>query len=169
MQQENRGSAMDRIWAPWRMEYMQELKAEDGCFLCNALQQDRDEDNLVLWRGKSCFAMMNRYPYNNGHLLVAPNGHKADFPDLAEEELLGMMKMVARCEKNLCAAVSPNGFNIGLNIGQAAGAGVPGHLHWHIVPRWHADSNFMPVVASTKVIPQSLHTLWKLLREIDDE
>ena len=113
--------------------------------------------------------LMNMYPYSNGHLLVAPLEHLADLEDLAEDQLTEHVRMLQRARQNLGEAMDPDGFNIGLNLGRAGGAGVPGHLHWHIVPRWQADTNFMTVTAGTRVIPQSLEKLWARLHEIDPD
>lgn len=155
---------MEQLWAPWRIGYVSRADKEDQCFLCRAAQAADDREHLVLWRGDGCFAMLNRWPYNNGHLMVAPVAHKADLPEMSDAELLGQMRMLRRCRDSLAAAIKPAGFNIGLNVGTAAGAGVAGHMHWHIVPRWEGDTNFMPVVADTKVIAQSLDALYELLR-----
>jgi ATP adenylyltransferase len=159
---------MDRIWAPWRIDYVsQPRKDSQGCFLCAAAQRNRDEEDLVLWRGTHSLCVMNRWPYNNGHLMIAPLTHTADLADLSDEVLLEQMRMLRRARKVLGEVLSPGGFNVGINLGAAAGAGLADHLHWHIVPRWNGDTNFMPVLAETKVIPQSLTELWRLLREAD--
>ena len=159
---------MERLWAPWRLPYVKELgKSEGGCFLCRTAASGDDRENLVVARSGSAFAMLNRWPYNNGHMLVAPNEHKADLSDMTEPELLDQLKLLKRCLKNLKSALSPEGFNVGANLGRTAGAGLADHLHWHIVPRWGADSNFMPVIAATKVIPQALDELWKLLQQFE--
>jgi len=159
--------SMERLWAPWRMEYIQNEIGGEGCFLCESHKDDKDRQNLVLWRSEHCFSMLNRWPYNNGHLLVAPREHVADFADLPDEVLLDQMKLLSRCKKNLEKILEPDGYNVGLNLGRAAGAGVEDHVHWHVVPRWNGDSNFMPVLGATKVIPQSLGELWDLLRQVD--
>jgi len=156
---------MERLWAPWRLEYVGRPDKEARCFLCEAALSADDERHLVLWRGETCFAMLNRFPYNNGHLMVAPNAHKRSLAELEEGERLEQLELIVRCQDCLAKAVRPAGFNVGLNLGAAAGAGVVGHMHWHVVPRWEGDTNFMPVVAGTKVIPQSLSHLWKLLRD----
>jgi len=160
---------MDRIWAPWRLEYVSCPDKEDTCFLCEAADTADDRGRLVVWRGEQCMCVVNRWPYNNGHLMVAPYEHKADLDELTDEELLEMMHMLRRCKSALAASMNPAGFNLGLNLGTAAGAGVAGHLHWHIVPRWDGDTNFMPVLTDTRVIPQSLDALWELLRGLDGE
>ena len=160
--------SMDQIWAPWRIDYISQLDKEQGCFLCAAADCAEDKERLVLWRTEHCVCLLNRWPYNNGHLMVAPIEHKADLADLTDQELLEQIHMLRRCKENLTEAMHPDGFNVGLNLGAVAGAGLPGHMHWHVVPRWQADTNFMPVVADTKVIPQSLEALWELLRQVDD-
>ncbi|MBN1808489.1 MAG: HIT domain-containing protein [Planctomycetes bacterium] len=156
---------MDRLWAPWRMKYiLDNAKAED-CFLCTAAEAGPEEKNgiFLVRRGENALLVMNRYPYNNGHLLAAPLRHAADLTDLTAEERGGLMDMTALAEKLLREVLRPDGFNIGLNVGAVAGAGLPGHVHVHIVPRWESDTNFMPVVADTKVIPQALEELYDKL------
>ncbi|HUT35238.1 MAG TPA: HIT domain-containing protein [Planctomycetota bacterium] len=154
----------DVIWAPWRMDYILEPRT-DGCFLCAAVASGDDERDFVLERRERCFSIFNRFPYNNGHLLVAPNAHKADLAELDDAELLELVRLTRDAQQLLARAIQPHGFNVGINLGSCAGAGVPGHLHVHIVPRWNGDTNFMPVVGGTKVIVQSLEALYKVLRE----
>jgi len=161
--------SLERLWAPWRMQYIAQVDKGSGCFLCEAAASPDERAHLLVLRSESCFAVLNRWPYNNGHLLVAPVAHKADLEELTSSELADQMAMLQRCERVLRRVVSPDGFNVGLNLGRVAGAGVRDHVHWHIVPRWNGDTNFMPVTAATKVIPQSLETLWELLRQADDE
>jgi ATP adenylyltransferase len=152
------------------MEYIEGVDDhEDGCFLCHAAASDNPRESLVLWQTRDSITVMNRWPYNNGHLLVAPIRHVGDLDELSLDEMTEQMQMLKRCKRNLEAVMRPDGFNIGLNLGRLAGAGVEDHLHWHIVPRWGGDTNFMPVTAATKVIPQSLDRLWELLREADEE
>jgi ATP adenylyltransferase len=158
---------MDQLWAPWRLDYVSQPEKGNGCFLCEAAQAADDREKLVLWRARDSFCLLNCWPYNNGHLMVAPVAHKADLADLGDDELLEQIQLLRRCQRSLTAAIAPAGFNIGLNLGSAGGAGVPGHMHWHVVPRWEGDTNFMPVLADTKVIPQSLGALWELLRQVD--
>jgi len=152
------------IWAPWRMEYIGNL-ASDGCFLCDAWKADDDKVNLVLWRGRETFVVFNRFPYSNGHLMVATAEHGCMLPDLDDSVLLELMRAAGRMQKLLESAIHPQGFNIGLNVGRPAGAGVVDHLHLHIVPRWAGDTNFMPVLAEVKVIPQALSELYDVLKE----
>ena len=154
----------DIIWAPWRIDYVVQPR-EDGCFLCSARDAHDDAHTFVVERRERCFSILNRFPYNNGHMLVAPNPHKATLTDLDDDELTDLMRMTRDTQELLAKTMSPHGFNIGLNLGTCAGAGVPGHLHVHIVPRWNGDTNFMPVTADTKVVVQSLEALYPLLRE----
>lgn len=153
---------MKKIWAPWRMEYILD-DSEAGCFICRALEEDTDRENLILHRGPGAVVMMNRYPYNNGHLLVAPNRHTHRPGELSPEERLELMSLLSDSMDALDSAVHPDGFNCGLNLGKAAGAGLEDHLHWHVVPRWTGDTNFMPVLGETKVIPQALLDLYDQL------
>ncbi len=155
----------EQIWAPWRLSYIKADKSpKPGCFLCEYRDDDQDAENLVVLRGTTSFVVMNRFPYNNGHLLVAPLAHKASLQELEDDELLECGKQLQQMTKLLAELMQPQGFNVGLNLGECAGAGLPGHLHWHIVPRWSGDTNFMPVISDTNVIPQALTALYELLR-----
>jgi len=156
---------MDKLWAPWRLEYVQSCDQADGCFLCHAIEGDQDKENLVVWRGERCACVLNKFPYNNGHLLIAPVAHKGGLEELDDEELLACQHAIRRMMAGLGKAIHPHGFNVGLNVGRVAGAGLPGHLHWHIVPRWDGDTNFMPILGEVKVISQSLEHLYDLLTE----
>ena len=169
----------DQLWAPWRLDYILGDKdkdkvaaqvltdipppAEADCFLCRCVPEGDDRARMVVARGKSSFVVMNRYPYNNGHLLVAPHRHLARLDDLNDELQLELSQTITRMVGVLEKVMQPQGFNVGLNLGRAAGAGVPGHVHWHIVPRWNGDTNFMPTIAGVRTIPQSLEALWELL------
>ena len=158
---------MKTLWAPWRMEYIRSAgkpEGKKGCLFCRLRRSKKDEDNLVLLRDETGMVVMNRYPYNNGHLMVAPNRHVADFGKLSDIEVTGLFRLVQRSLDVLRAELSPEGYNIGMNLGRAAGAGVAGHLHVHVVPRWTGDSNFMPVVAETKVIGEHLHETYCRLK-----
>ncbi len=157
-------SKSEILWAPWRMEYILGEK-ESGCIFCTRINQEKDRENLILFRGKNNFIMMNKYPYNNGHLMVVPNRHTSEIDSLSDSEKLEMMNLVSKSIKVLKKAISPDGFNVGLNIGKIAGAGIDDHLHFHIVPRWAADTNFMPVVGRTKVISEELGETWDRLKE----
>jgi len=136
-----------------------------GCFLCQKQDDEEDRDNYVIHRGSRCYVILNLYPYNPGHLMIVPYDHLPSVEDLDEETLSEMMIMVSRCVKLLQNTMSPSGFNVGMNIGRVAGAGVAEHVHAHVVPRWEGDANFMPVVASTKVLPEALRTTYDKLRD----
>lgn len=152
------------LWAPWRLAYVSsEQPPPAGCFLCAAAQPADQRAHLVAWRRTRCIVVLNRYPYNNGHLLVAPINHKGGLGELDADETLELQDTLRDVMSSLERIMRPDGFNVGLNLGKVAGAGLPGHLHWHVVPRWHGDVNFMPTVASVKVIPQALEALYDLL------
>lgn len=178
----------DRLWAPWRMGYILETNApgsgnsvaprrepsawrpgaERTCFLCGAAADYDDpaaarREQLVVQVGEHALAMLNRYPYNNGHLLVSPHRHVAEFHELTVDEHAECMSLLVKFTQLFSRLIQAQGFNIGLNLGRAAGAGVPGHLHWHLVPRWNGDSNFMPATSGTRVIAQSLEELWQAI------
>ena len=156
---------MEHIWAPWRMEYVGGLAGKGkACFLCEALAGDDDAGSLVLRRGERCFVIVNRYPYNNGHLMVAVNRHEGDLAALTEEETSEMMRLAREGQRALSEEIRPHGFNIGINVGRTAGAGVADHLHLHVVPRWDGDTNFMATVGRTRVISQSLEDLYAKLK-----
>jgi len=153
------------LWAPWRIEYIRGPKP-DGCFFCDkAATPEADAENHVVARGKRCFVLLNDFPYNSGHLMVAPFRHVADLADLDVEERAELFELMIRAEEVLRRVMNPEGFNIGFNIGAAAGAGVRDHVHGHIVPRWVGDTNFMPVIGDTRVVPESLEATARLLRE----
>lgn len=155
---------MDTLWAPWRMKYILDPdKKAGGCVFCIASSTDRDRELLIMYRGKLCFVVLNMYPYNNGHIMVVPYRHIADLGELTSEENSEMMALTQKTVAVLEAAFKPNGFNIGMNLGQAAGAGIDDHLHMHIVPRWSGDCNFMPVIGETKVMPQHLDATYAAL------
>jgi ATP adenylyltransferase len=159
---------MDRLWAPWRMSYVTAPKpasGEEPCFICRGLAGTDDRANLIALRTEHSVVVLNRYPYNNGHLLIAPRSHKGQLNELDAVEILQTQETLRRMVDALEELMKPEGFNIGLNLGRAAGAGLPGHLHWHIVPRWHGDSNYMSVTADTRVLVQSLDSLWEMLTE----
>jgi ATP adenylyltransferase len=157
------------LWAPWRIPYLKKItqaKKPGPCFFCEYVPAPkRDRKNLVLVRGKTCFSLLNRFPYTGGHLMVAPMAHKGELEHLTTEERLELFDQLHLMEKALARLMHPQGFNIGLNIGRAGGAGVPGHLHFHILPRWFGDHNFMTTVANTKVIPQALEELHSELQK----
>ncbi|HET9250402.1 MAG TPA: HIT domain-containing protein [Actinomycetota bacterium] len=151
---------MDRIWSPWRMAYIQAAKeqADDdgGCIFCDLPAEGDDARAKILARSELAFAILNSFPYNPGHLMVTPFRHVGDFGDLRADELAEVDALVARSIRALEAEMAPHGFNLGMNLGRVAGAGIPGHVHWHVVPRWNGDTNFMPVVGQTRVLPELL-------------
>ncbi|MBN1395949.1 MAG: HIT domain-containing protein [Pirellulales bacterium] len=169
----------EQLWAPWRLEYItgggaspascdpEKLLpgADPECFLCQAHAVDDDRRLGVVHRGRHSITLLNRYPYNNGHLLIAPRRHLARLDELGAEIEAELFRQITLMTGLLEKILNPQGFNIGVNLGRAAGAGLPGHLHWHVVPRWIGDTNFMPTIAGVHTIPQSLDALWELLRE----
>jgi len=154
---------LERIWAPWRSVYVGGSHGE-GCVFCEKLQSDEDEANLVLLRGEKTIILMNLYPYNNGHLLIMPKRHVGDIAELNGEEMSELFVMTQKMIKVL-RVFNPEGFNVGANIGKIAGAGVPGHFHIHVVPRWGGDTNFMPVIGDVRVVSESLEVTFKKLKE----
>jgi ATP adenylyltransferase len=157
--------AEERLWAPWRLEYIRGPKA-DECIFCRAVESDDDEGNFVVHRGELGFVMLNAYPYNNGHLMVAPYAHEPTIEALDDATDLEMVQLVKRSITALREVYRPEGFNIGINQGAAAGAGIEEHVHQHVVPRWRGDTNFMPVIGDVRVLPQSLSDSWKELRSV---
>jgi ATP adenylyltransferase len=155
---------MDRLWAPWRVQYIRDssgsAEVDPGCFLCRGLAGRDDRRNLLVWRRAHSAVFLNRYPYNNGHLLVAPVIHQGSLGGCSGADLNEPIETVQHMVSLLERMFRPQGFNIGLNLGKSAGAGLPGHLHWHVVPRWDGDTNFMPVLGHTKVIVESLDELF---------
>ena len=155
---------MERIFAPWRIRYIESPKYE-GCIFCDFPKENKDEERLILYRGKSCFVIMNNYPYNPGHLMIAPYRHVASVEELNDEEALEMMKLSQKMVEVIKKAMNPDGFNLGINLGKVAGAGIEDHIHLHIVPRWNGDTNFMPVLADVKVIPEAIEDSYKKLKK----
>jgi ATP adenylyltransferase len=156
---------MESLHAPWRIEYILSPKpeAKTGLF-ARIAQSSADEENLVVVRDRTCFALLNRYPYNGGHLMVVPYKEVADMNGLTDEEGADLWKLVRRCINALTAVMKPDGFNVGINLGKVAGAGIAEHLHIHVVPRWNGDTNFMPVIAGTGVVPDALKEIAAKLR-----
>lgn len=154
------------IWAPWRMEYIHSLAEESGgCFLCDyAAAPEKDSENLVLWRTDDFFVVLNRFPYTNGHLLVASCSHKGDLSDFADAKLAELMGHTRQAKTLLTHVVGAHGFNFGINFGRCAGAGLPDHLHVHVVPRWNGDTNFMAVLGGVRVIPEGLNQSYARLK-----
>ena len=154
---------MDKLWAPWRIKYIQAKKSK-GCIFCRKPRQKKDALNYIITRKRYCFSLLNIFPYNNGHMMVAPYRHVADFEKLRPEEKMDILELISESIAKLKKVLKPQGINVGINLGKAAGAGIAKHLHVHIVPRWDADTNFMPVISQTKVISQSLDDLYSILR-----
>jgi ATP adenylyltransferase len=155
---------MDYLWTPWRYQYIASLKNPRRCVFCIETSGEYDERDFVVFRGKASFVILNIFPYTTGHLLVAPYAHTADFQECSPEESAEMLELVKRCQFALQQTYHPDGFNLGMNLGRCAGAGVEHHLHMHVVPRWIGDSNFMTVVGETRVLPESLETTFGKLR-----
>ncbi|MCD6555311.1 MAG: HIT family hydrolase [Chloroflexi bacterium] len=156
---------MKRLWAPWRMRYLTGEK-EKGCIFCTRIAESRDRENYILYRGERGFLILNLYPYNNGHMMAVPYNHVASLEDLDTETLTELMLLVNKGLAALREAMSPQGFNVGVNIGEVAGAGVAGHVHIHVVPRWGGDTNFMPILADTRVVPELLDQTYERLRAV---
>lgn len=156
------------LWAPWRMEYISKWssgRGRQGCIFCTVVASERDEDGLVIARSKYSIAMLNAFPYNTAHVMVAPKRHMARLELLEEPEVVDIFKLVKAVIRAIDEEYKPEGYNIGLNIGRVAGAGIESHLHIHIVPRWSGDTNFMPVITGTKVIPEDLKVTFKRLKK----
>ncbi len=158
---------MKQLWSPWRMDYIVGVKP-DGCVFCRAFQDDLDDENLVLYRGEHCFVIMNRYPYINGHLMVAPYQHTGSLAELAPEALAELMSVTSMCVGALLQTLKPDGANVGMNLGRAGGAGITDHVHMHIVPRWLGDTNFMSVFCDTRVICEDLQQTYEKLKPYFD-
>jgi ATP adenylyltransferase len=158
--------ANERIWAPWRLDYVKDASkdAEEECIFCAKPREDDDEGNLIVHRGERCFVILNRFPYTNGHLMVAPYEHLASLAEVPAEAMAELMALTQRGISVLERAYSPHGFNVGCNQGRVAGAGFEHHIHMHVVPRWGGDTNFMPVLADTRVMPQLLEQSYEALR-----
>ncbi len=163
---------MDLMWSPWRSQYIQTFKDEDKkapkpCFFCEAAPHpENDREMLVVARRENCFVMLNRYPYNSGHALVAPYRHVGTLKELREEELTGIILTIREASAVLESYLNPHGFNIGVNVGRVAGAGVPGHFHFHVVPRWNGDTSFMPVLGEVRVVSQAVQEMQEDLQKL---
>ena len=155
---------MRHIFAPWRIRYIQAPKYE-GCIFCDFPAENNDEKRLILHRGRLSFTIMNTYPYNPGHVMIAPYSHKASLEDLTSEEMLDIFENAKLVIRAIKGTMNPDGFNLGINIGRVAGAGIEDHIHLHIVPRWNGDTNFMPVLGDVKVIPEALEETYRKLKE----
>jgi ATP adenylyltransferase len=155
---------MTHLWTPWRSAYMQKKNDKSRCIFCDALASSEDEENLVLYRGKSTFVILNRYPYTSGHLMIAPHVHVSRLAQIGEETAEEVMKLARRAEEIIEAVYQPDGLNVGMNLGHAAGAGIEEHIHMHVLPRWLGDANFMTSVSNTRVIPESLEETYTKLK-----
>jgi ATP adenylyltransferase len=153
---------MKALWAPWRMEYIQEAKENQiqECIFCTKPKQKQNQKNLIVYESSQCFVMLNKFPYNNGHLMVIPYIHESDPTALVDAVLLDIQHTLNKTVLAVRETMDPHGLNIGMNLGRTAGAGIEDHLHWHLVPRWNGDTNFMPVLADTKVVSEALDQTW---------
>ena len=164
---------MEKLYSPWRSQYIASFSDDapsTGCVFCAAVaaageeaREQQDERSQLVYRGKTAFVLMNRYPYNSGHLMILPNRHTADLQSLTAEESLELQQLLTLAHRALTELLHPHGFNLGMNLGREAGAGIDTHLHWHIVPRWNGDTNFMPVLADIKMVSDDMHTQWTRL------
>ena len=159
---------MKHLWSPWRMTYIQQENVEQGCVFCNALSGDDDATSLVVYRGDHSFAILNRYPYTSGHLMIVPNEHSASLQALSSQARSEVMELAARALTVLSGAYHPEGYNLGMNLGQVAGAGIAEHVHLHIVPRWGGDTNFMSTTAQTRVLPETLEDTYQRIKKAWD-
>lgn len=163
-------AGFEKLWAPWRMQYIEAIDTEksEGCIFCEKPREDRDRENYILLRGNTCYVILNVFPYNNGHLMVVPYRHTSSLDDLAAEVRLELMDTAAVMMRAMRGIMRPDGFNMGMNFGRSAGAGIAEHLHLHLVPRWNGDTNFMPVIGGAKVISESLDATYeKILKALD--
>ena len=154
------------LWAPWRMQYVENCDKPTDCIFCEKPAEDKDRENLILFRGKHNFIIMNRYPYNNGHLMIVPYKHTCNLSVLNSETKTEWVDLIELSQKVLAESMSPHGFNVGMNMGRVAGAGIAEHLHFHIVPRWDGDTNFMPVLGNAKIVSEGLEDTWYKLNKI---
>ena len=156
---------MDYLWTPWRYRYIADTARDTGCIFCDAVSANDDVKSQIVFRGDTCFVILNRFPYTSGHVMVVPYAHVADLAAADPETLSEMMRIAQRVQVALRQTYHPDGFNLGMNLGRAAGAGVTGHLHMHVLPRWSGDANFMTVVGETRVEPEDLTTTYEKLRK----
>jgi ATP adenylyltransferase len=157
---------MDYLWSPWRFRYISKAESSAGCIFCTKAAENRDAENFILHRANSNFVMLNLYPYTSGHMMIAPYQHVATLTDAEPETLAEMMFLARRAERNLREIYRPDGFNLGMNIGASAGAGVAGHIHLHVLPRWTGDANFMTTVSETRVLPETLADTYEKLSRV---
>lgn len=155
---------MDRLWSPWRYRYVSKATPEDACIFCSKSSEARDEENLILHRGTHNFVLLNLYPYTTGHLMIAPYAHVAQLDELGEDAATELMKLTQQAVRHVRSVYRPHGLNVGMNLGECAGAGIAGHLHMHVLPRWPGDANFMTTIGETRVMPEELPETWRRLR-----
>jgi len=157
---------MDRLWTPWRYQYItKSLPDSQGCVFCVKAAESLDVENFIVFRGRACFVLLNIYPYNNGHIMIAPFAHVATLEDAPEEAVTEMMSLARHASGVLQRTYRPDGINLGMNLGMSAGAGVAGHIHMHVLPRWAGDTSFMTTIGETRVVPEELRTTWQKLRD----
>ena len=159
---------MKHLFSPWRSVYIKtfsEKKHSHSCLFCTICKETTDAENLIIWRGKFCFVVLNRFPYNSGHLMIVPYRHTSRFVKISSEEHKEIMMVTGKCIKALENISKPQGFNFGANLGRTAGAGIDKHVHFHLVPRWNGDTNFMPAIAETKVVSEEISRTWKMLKK----
>lgn len=154
---------MDRLWSPWRYRYVSTANPAHACIFCAKAAEDRDQENLILFRGRLHYVLLNLFPYTTGHLMIAPYRHVANLEDLTPEEAAELMDLTRAAAAHLRRIYRPQGLNLGMNLGECAGAGIAGHLHMHVLPRWMGDANFMTTIAETRVMPEELPETWRKL------
>jgi ATP adenylyltransferase len=156
---------LDYLWSPWRLQYLTAPKKPEECIFCAMAAADRDEETLIVFRGAHNFVVLNRFPYTSGHLMVVPYRHVADLAGLDETIASELMDLTRKAERHLRAAYRPDGLNLGMNIGESAGAGIAGHIHMHVLPRWTGDANFMTTIGQARILPEELQVSWRRLRD----
>ena len=156
---------MDHLWSPWRMKYIRRQKTSKGCVFCDAVQKEDGEDNLIVARGKRAFVILNRYPYTSGHIMIVPFDHVGTFEEMDEETCTEVMHLIRQGISALDYVYKPDGYNMGANLGTSAGAGIKNHIHFHLVPRWGGDTNYMTSIGGTRVLPEDLNETFKLLKD----
>ena len=155
---------MENLWAPWRLEYIAgDAEKIEGCIFCEVVKQNNDKKNHIVYRGKYCYVILNKFPYNNGHIMIVPYHHTGDWLELKDEIQAECYQLINKTIRILRKVFKPNAINLGMNMGKAAGAGIDEHIHYHLLPRWEGDTNFMPVIAGTKVISESLDSAYRKL------
>ena len=156
---------MDYLWSPWRYQYLNAPKKTDGCVFCRIASDSDDRTNLIVYRAEHNFVVLNRFPYTSGHVMVVPYAHVSDLSAIREEAANEMMALMRLSEKHLRTVYRPEGINLGMNIGESAGAGIAAHIHMHVLARWHGDANFMTTIAETRILPEDLATTWQRLHD----